>query len=42
MFFDLNIEGSNLENNLIMAKEASKYGWQHINFSYDQNDFSMT
>lgn len=40
MFFDLNIEGSNLENNLIMAKEASKYGWQHINFSYDQNDFS--
>ena len=40
MFFDLNIRGSNLENNLIMAKEASKYGWQHINFAYNPNDFS--
>ena len=40
MFFDLNIKGSNLENNLIMAREASKYGWQHINFSYNPDDFS--
>ena len=40
MFFDLNIKGSNLENNLMMAREASKYGWQHINFSYNQNDFT--
>lgn len=39
MFFDLNIKGSDLENNLIMAREASKYGWNHINFSYNQNDF---
>lgn len=41
MFFDLNIKGSNLENNLMMAREASRYGWQHINFSYNQNDFTQ-
>ena len=39
MFFDLNIKGSNLDNNLRLAGEASKYGWEHINFSYNQNDF---
>jgi ribonuclease P/MRP protein subunit RPP1 len=39
MFFDLNIKGSGLENNIKLAKEASKYGWDHINFSYNQNDF---
>lgn len=39
MFFDLNIVGSNLEDNLAMAMEASRYGWQHINFSYNQDDF---
>ncbi|WP_405274463.1 ribonuclease P protein component 3 [Methanobrevibacter sp.] len=37
--FDLNIKGSSLENNLNLAIEASKYGWEHINFSYNQNDF---
>ena len=40
MFFDLNIKGNSFENNLILACEASKYGWDHINFSYNQNDFS--
>lgn len=40
MFFDLNIRGSSFENNIIMAKQASEYGWNHINFSYNQNDFS--
>lgn len=40
MFFDLNIVGNSFENNIILAKEASKYGWDHINFSYSQNDFS--
>ena len=39
MFFDLNIIGSSLENNVKLAAEASKYGWEHINFSYNQNDF---
>lgn len=39
MFFDLNIKGSSLENNLNLAAEASRYGWEHINFSYNQNDF---
>ena len=39
MFFDLNIKGSSLENNIDLAFEASKYGWNHINFSYNQNDF---
>ncbi len=40
MFFDLNIKGSSLENNLILAEQASQYGWNHINFSYSQDDFS--
>jgi ribonuclease P/MRP protein subunit RPP1 len=40
MFFDLNIKGSSLENNLKLARESSKYGWNHINFSYNQNEFS--
>jgi ribonuclease P/MRP protein subunit RPP1 len=39
MFFDLNIKGSSLENNIKLAMEASKYGWNHINFSYNQNEF---
>ena len=39
MFFDLNIKGSSLENNVAMAKQAFEYGWNHINFSYGQNDF---
>lgn len=39
MFFDLNIPGSSLENNLKLARQAAQYGWQHINFSYNQNDF---
>lgn len=39
MFFDLNIRGSSLENNVKLARQASLYGWEHINFSYNQNDF---
>ena len=39
MFFDLNIRGSGLENNIKLANEASRYGWNHINFSYSQDDF---
>lgn len=39
MFFDLNIKGSSLENNVKLARQASLYGWNHINFSYNQNDF---
>ena len=41
MFFDLNIKGSSFDDNLKLAIEASKYGWEHINFSYDQNDFKQ-
>lgn len=41
MFFDLNIKGAGLENNLALASEASKYGWNHINFSYNQNEFKQ-
>lgn len=40
MFFDLNVKGSSLENNLILAEQAFKYGWNHINFSYNKDDFS--
>lgn len=39
MFFDLNVKGNSLENNIDLAIEASKYGWEHINFSYNQNEF---
>ena len=39
MFFDLNIRGAGLENNIALASEASRYGWRHINFSYNQNEF---
>ena len=40
MFFDLNIKGNSFENNLKVAEQASKYGWDHINFSYNQNEYS--
>ncbi|WP_407422495.1 ribonuclease P protein component 3 [Methanobrevibacter sp.] len=40
MFFDLNIKGNSYENNLKLASEASKYGWNHINFSYNQDNYS--
>lgn len=40
MFFDLNVKGSSFENNLKLAGEASKYGWDHINFSYNQDNYS--
>ncbi|WP_458453343.1 ribonuclease P protein component 3 [Methanobrevibacter sp.] len=39
MFFDLNIKGSSLENNIKLAIQASNYGWKHINFSYNQKKF---
>ena len=39
MFFDLNVKGSSLENNVKLARQASEYGWEHNNFSYNQNDF---
>ena len=39
MFFDLNISGNGLEENVDLAIEASKYGWNHINFSYNQDNF---
>ena len=40
MFFDLNIKGDSFENNAILARQASEYGWSHVNFSYNQNDYS--
>ncbi len=39
MFFDLNVKGNSFENNLKLASEAYKYGWDHINFSYNQDNF---
>lgn len=39
MFFDLNVRGNGLDDNVKLAIEASRYGWEHINFSYNQNDF---
>ena len=40
MFFDLNIMGSSFDKNIALAAEASKYGWNHINFSFNQEDYS--
>ena len=39
MYFDLNMRGGSLADNLKLAGEASVYGWNHINFSYSQNEF---
>ena len=39
MFFDLNMKGGSLENNMELARQACGYGWNHINFSYGQDDF---
>ena len=39
MFFDLNVRGASVESNVKLAMQASSYGWDHINFSYGQNDF---
>lgn len=37
--FDLNIKGSIYDNNLMLAKQASIYGWKHINFSYAPDEY---
>ena len=37
--FDLNIKGNSYDENVKLAMEASRYGWKHVNFSYDQNDY---
>ena len=39
MFFDLNVMGSGFEDNLNLARETSGYGWDHISFSYNQDNF---
>lgn len=37
--FDLNVKGDSYEKNLRLAMQAASYGWEHINFAYDQNNF---
>ncbi|MBR0271874.1 MAG: ribonuclease P [Methanobrevibacter sp.] len=37
--FDLNIKGSSYDMNLKLAVQAHNYGWRHINFSYNQNEY---
>ncbi|MCF0226791.1 MAG: ribonuclease P [Methanobrevibacter sp.] len=39
MFLDLNIKGQDFDKNIEMANHSKKYGWNHINFSYNPNDF---
>lgn len=39
MFFDLNIVGKDFDENIKLANYAKKYGWNHINFSYSQDNF---
>lgn len=38
MFYDLNIKGNDFEGNIQLANFASSLGWNHINFSYSQNN----
>lgn len=33
-FYDLNVRGQNFDNDLKLIKEASKFGWNHINLNY--------
>lgn len=40
IMFDLNVKGNACDENLKLAVQAHNYGWSHINFSYDQNDFA--
>jgi ribonuclease P/MRP protein subunit RPP1 len=37
--FDLNIKGSSHDINKDMAMQAYRYGWKHINFAYNQNEY---
>lgn len=39
MFFDLNIKGNGLNENIEIAGHSRKYGWTHINFSYPPSRF---
>ena len=36
---DLNIKGSDYDKNIILAMQASSYGWKHVNFSYNQKEY---
>lgn len=36
---DLNIKGSSYDKNIILAMQAFNYGWKHINFSYNQDEY---
>lgn len=36
---DLNVKGSSYDKNIILAMQASSYGWKHINFSYNQKEY---
>lgn len=39
MFYDLNIRGNDYKHNLKLAMEASRFGWNHINFVYSPNSY---
>lgn len=39
MFFDLNIKGKDLEENIKLATHSKRYGWKHVNFSYSPDNF---
>ena len=38
MFYDLNIKGNSFEGNIQLAEHASNSGWDHISFSYSQDN----
>ncbi|WP_409201000.1 ribonuclease P protein component 3 [Methanobrevibacter sp. DSM 116169] len=39
MYFDLNIKGSNLNNDLTLLKKASILGWDYIGLTYNPNNY---
>ena len=38
-FYDLNLRGQNFENDLVLVREANKFGWDYLNLNYSYTNF---
>ena len=38
-FYDLNLRGQNYDNDLVLVKEANKFGWDYLNLNYSHDNF---
>ena len=38
-FYDLNLRGQNYDNDLVLVKEANKFGWDYLNLNYSHENF---